>query len=334
MRTVRILEEGAAYYHIVSRVVDRQMVFTPDEKERFRKLMRAVEGFSGVQILTYALMTNHWHILVYVPDRQEVGDEEFIRRLKYLYDGGMVDNLMNYLGRLRAEGQNEAADRLKADYTVRMYSLSEFVKTLKQRVSVSYNRRHQRKGTLWEERYKSVLVEGSSGALGAIAAYVDLNAVRAGLVADPKDYRFCGYGEAMGGGKEAREGLKKVMGEADWGEAAGRYRQMVYVTGEERGVGEGVRVKKKGFKAEEVDEVMERKGRLPMNEVLRCRVRYFTDGVIFGGSAFVEGAFRRHRSHFGSRREDGARVMAGGEWGDLVTARALRVSVIGSPVPA
>jgi putative transposase len=37
-------------------------------------------------------------------------------------------------------------------------------------------------------------------ALAMIAAYIDLNAVRAGLVVDPKDYRFCGYGEAMGGG--------------------------------------------------------------------------------------------------------------------------------------
>ena len=51
MRTARIVEDGAAYYHVISRVVDRRMVFIPDEKERFRKLMRAVEEFSGVQIL-------------------------------------------------------------------------------------------------------------------------------------------------------------------------------------------------------------------------------------------------------------------------------------------
>jgi REP element-mobilizing transposase RayT len=75
------------------------MVFTVEEKDRFRKLMRAVEEFSGVQILTYALMTNHWHILVYVPERQAVGDEEFIRRLKCLYGGGMVDVLSEHLGK-------------------------------------------------------------------------------------------------------------------------------------------------------------------------------------------------------------------------------------------
>ncbi len=35
-----------------------------------------------------------------------------------------------------------------------------------------------------------------------IAAYIDLNPVRAGMVADPADYRWSGYGEAIGGGKK------------------------------------------------------------------------------------------------------------------------------------
>jgi putative transposase len=39
-------------------------------------------------------------------------------------------------------------------------------------------------------------MEGTADALSTMAAYVDLNAVRAGIVEDPKDYRFCGYGEA------------------------------------------------------------------------------------------------------------------------------------------
>jgi hypothetical protein len=51
-----------------------------------------------------------------------------------------------------------------------MYDLAEFMKALKQRVSISYNRRHARVGTLWEERYKSVLVDGSPGGLSAVAA--------------------------------------------------------------------------------------------------------------------------------------------------------------------
>ena len=76
------------------------------------------------------------------------------------------------------------------------------------------------------------------------------------------------------------------------------------------------------------------KGKLPLNEILRCRVRYFTDGAILGSREFVEDAFRRHRQHFSARREEGARSMKGGDWGDLFAARQLRVEVLGDPVPA
>ena len=43
-----------------------------------------------------------------------------------------------------------------------------------------------------------------ASALATMAAYIDLNAVRVGLVDDPKDYRYCGYAEALGGNEAAR----------------------------------------------------------------------------------------------------------------------------------
>jgi len=85
------------------------------------------------------------------------------------------------------------------------------MKLLKQRFTQWYNGRTGRKGTLWEERFKSVLVEGIGQGLRAMAAYIDLNPVRAGLVTDPKDYRWSGYGEAMAGNKRARLGLQRVV---------------------------------------------------------------------------------------------------------------------------
>ena len=73
------------------------------------------------------------------------------------------------------------------------------MKELKQRFSKWYNRQQNRCGTLWAERFKSVLVEDRPGAVQAVAAYLDLNPVRAGLVKDPKDCRWCGYAEAVAG---------------------------------------------------------------------------------------------------------------------------------------
>jgi len=174
-------------------------------------------------------MGNHLHVLLHVPERQYVADDEFLRRLGLLYSNRIfLDNMAAQLATLRGGGLNAEAEALKEEYVYRMYSLPEFMKTLKQRISVFYNRKHRRKGTLWEERYKSILIEGSEGALSATAAYIDLNPVRAGIVKDPKDYRFCGYGEAVGGSKVARAGILVAFGEeGGWDEVGGRYRQLL-----------------------------------------------------------------------------------------------------------
>jgi len=65
-----------------------------------------------------------------------------------------------------------------------MYELSQFMKTFKQCFSIYYNSNHERRGTLWEERFKSVLVEESEYAQLVAGAYIDLNPVRAGIVKD------------------------------------------------------------------------------------------------------------------------------------------------------
>jgi hypothetical protein len=288
----RVIEETAAYYHVLSRVVDRQFVMDSDsERERFHKVMRAVAGFCGVEIVTHVIMSNHWHALLLVPELQYVTDDEFARRMKLIYDHSVVDGMMAYIKTKRAAGEDGVAELSKAKYVKRMYNLAAFVKTLKQRYTMSYNRRHGRVGTLWENRYKSVLVGDGGGALSAMAAYIDLNPVRAGLVKDPKDFRYSGYGEAMGGGEAARAGLGRVLGDSGgWEEVRARYRQLLYVTGEKQVVLEGP--VKPGFSYEEVEKVIGLKGKLPLNEILRCRVRYFTDGVILGSRNFVEDAFQ------------------------------------------
>jgi hypothetical protein len=180
------------------------------------------------------------------------------------------------------------------------------------------------------------LIQGHSGnALATVAAYIDLNPVRARIVSDPKDYRFSGYGEAMAGSKKAQDGLTRVMRslgvEGGWSEAASRYREHLYVSGQERGVTELGCAMRTGFDPAHVEAVLEAGGELPLPELLRCRVRYFTDGVVLGGRLFVEDTFQRYRSRFGIKRQTGSRPMKGGGFADLFTARRLRLAVITAP---
>jgi REP element-mobilizing transposase RayT len=338
MRHARVKVEGTGCYHVVSRVVDRAFKMDDGEKEIFRRMMRKAEAFSGVRVLTYAVMSNHFHVLVEVPDRGEVGEDELLRRMTALYGAAYVAARVVQWAEWRKNGAAYLANAERDRLLARMGDVSAFVKTLKQRYSMSYNARHKRTGTLWEERFKSVLVENGESARAAVAAYIDLNPVRAKLAADPKDYRWSGYGEACGGGTLAREGLIAVHDSRHleqpgaWRHVSSRYRVLLYAEGEERRAACGGQVVRKGIASAEVDHVLERNGKLPLPELLRCRVRYFTDGMAIGGKAFVERVFNANRGLFGPKRRDGARKMRFGEWGGLRTARDLRVDAVCRPL--
>ncbi|MBM3883919.1 MAG: hypothetical protein FJ387_30155, partial [Verrucomicrobia bacterium] len=148
------------------------------------------------------------HVLVRVPAEQNPTDEELVERMKALYgkakprEAGLLYEAEKGLhdhGRVDAD--------IRERMLARMGDVSEFMKEFKQRFSKWYNIRHQRFGTLWAERFRSVLVEDQTGVLETVSAYIDLNAVRAGLVEDPKDYRHCGYAAAVAGDAVARSGL-------------------------------------------------------------------------------------------------------------------------------
>ncbi|HMP72554.1 MAG TPA: transposase [Kiritimatiellia bacterium] len=329
MRTARVKADGAGYYHGMSRVIERRYLFGDLEKHVFRKIMRACETFCGVRIVTYALMSNHFHILVYVPERSEVSDAELGRRLEALYTKQKTAEIIGELRTLRMEGNSHEAERLKASFTYRMGDVSEFFKTLKQRFTQWYNRKHERRGTLWEERFKSVLVEGRGNVLATMAAYIDLNPVRAGLVEDPKDYRFSGYGEAVAGIAKARDGLAMVtksLGQSsEWRLATKVYRMYLYSRGE-------TKPSKPGLTRERVKAVLDEGGRLTFSDLLRCRVRYFSDGVALGSREFVEHVFKSNRGNFGSKRKTGARPIRRARLDNIFTARDLRRQAI-SPSP-
>ena len=55
----------------------------------------------------------------------------------------------------------------------------------------------------------------------------------------------------------------------------------------------------------------ERAGELSRGQMLRCRVRYFTDGAVIGSKEFVNEAFANGRERLGKSRRDGARRMRG-----------------------
>jgi len=98
MRIHRLVEDNPrSYYHCVSRVVDGRYIFEDEEKRFFRMIMRGLEHLTGVRILHYFLMSNHFHFLVEVladaeiRPSEEVSDKELVSSQELAMVGGRPD---------------------------------------------------------------------------------------------------------------------------------------------------------------------------------------------------------------------------------------------------
>ena len=121
--------------------------------------------------------------------------------------------------RMRSNGRDAEVEAEKDPYCRRMYSLSPFVKTFKERIAFHVNNRLGRTGHVFEGRFHSGLVEDGRGACLA-SLYIDNNPVRAGMAADPAEYRWCSYATARDGRhcESCRRGYAKTFG-CEWPEA-------------------------------------------------------------------------------------------------------------------
>jgi putative transposase len=76
-------------------------------------------------------------------------------------------------------------------------SIPRMMQAVGRRYVRRYNQKHSRTGTLWEGRYKSTIIQAERYLL-ACMVYIDLNPVRAGLVADPRTYPWSSHGHYVG----------------------------------------------------------------------------------------------------------------------------------------
>jgi len=115
------------------------------------------------------------------------------------------------------------------------------------------------------------------------------------------------------------------------------YRTMLFSDGAEvfaskPAIGSEKFLVRKGFKRKDVEAVLARGGKLTFGESLRCRIRYLTDGMVFGTRGFVDEVFKGSRDHFSEKRTSGARSMRGIGWKEkskrLYSMRDLKKEVL------
>jgi len=312
-------QSQAGCFHVVNRIYDRKYLLDTEGKDLLLKLVRAYEEVIGVEVLTFCIMDNHFHLLVRVPHRPDGFDvplEVVVARLERALGRESCKLMHRNLAFWRTAKNEAAIEEWRKQQVARMFSLSEFMKAVQLRFSRWFNSRNGRRGTLWESRFTSVIVAEEERALRTIAAYIDLNPMRAGMVADPADYRWSGYAGAMAGKAEARRGLVRIIGQMAWPRetAPGAkpwgdgvfsksveiralvfYRAILGGQGAARRREDGT-LTRRGLSGKVRARLASPDEQRLAAEVLVRRVRHFTQGLVIGSRAFIEAWFASHRN--------------------------------------
>ena len=289
-RTARLRIKGEpAYYHIVSRTIHKQFLLGDVEKEKLIELIKKYQKLYLVKILGYAVMSNHFHLLVKTETDNKLTDEDIQRRVEKFYGKPLYKIGIT-------------VDKFREKLT----NVSEYVKLVKQTFSWWYNRQNNQTGTLWSERFKSGLVENGT-ALLTVLSYIDLNPVRAGIVTKPERYRFSSIGYRVQSGNLdgvlTFEGIGLVTdNNIQAASQSSAYLSMLYSYGH---LGQGQQ-------------------HTPSQPVVNLsrRLRYMTDGVVIGSKAFVMKAYALFGGTIIKKKE--RKVHKTGVAPDLFSIRKLR----------
>ena len=182
------ITEGT-YYHIYNHAIGSRedRPFEDAEKEKLVELILKLNSALSLDVLGFCVMGNHYHVVLYAPHKRR-SDEDAIRGWGELYG---------------AKPPPWTPDGL-ADWAERCRDISEFGFQLHSRFTCWYNRTRllKRKGTIWDSRFKSTILEGSDkdSAVWACLKYIELNPVRAQMQKDPADYRWSSWGRYSGAG--------------------------------------------------------------------------------------------------------------------------------------
>ncbi len=206
-------DQGAAVYHVTSNIVLGEFLIMESCKVKLHELMVGYADATGCYVLTYALMNNHFHLSVEVPKRpaERPDDEALFRPFERLRGKRWVEATLKRLKKWTEEGRLDEAEKYRDHIWKWKYDLSKLVGGYKQSFTQWYNAETGNDGTVWKSRFHSTLAEGTRGAAGHMAAYDDMNPVRAGIVDHPAEYVWCGYGAAARKDPDARRGIVRLM---------------------------------------------------------------------------------------------------------------------------
>lgn len=282
-----IIEDEQTCYHIVSRTALDGFPLGRAEKDALFEIIKRYSNFYFMEVFGFCIMGNHFHLLLKSFPETHFSDADLKKRLKAFYGSEFEPN-----------------KKQLAFYRAKLSQLGNYMGDIKQNFSRYYNKRHKRRGTFWDERYKSVILEPGE-TLVTCMAYLDLNPVRAGLVKRPETYPWNSIGYHV---KTANKDnflsfdlAYKPFKIKNKEERVKRYRQFIHDAG---AIGQA---KKKAPPLPSPKRAKGKKGKKKI-EITRAdrflnKTRHFSDSGIIGSKEFVSKNYQQFKNRFASKHE-------------------------------
>ncbi len=188
-RTARHKSTEAAYYHLTNRVAGRSdwFPFEDDEvRRKFRDMMLFYVDAYRCRLAAFQIMGNHFHLIVHFEKPRPLPRQELIESAHKLY------------GRKAETKTASWTDDQWESFNQRLFDVSKLMAALNGRFALWFNRQTDGRGHLWGDRFKSSELLGIEAVQDAIL-YVELNAVRAGLVNRPEHWKWGSAGWRLSG---------------------------------------------------------------------------------------------------------------------------------------
>jgi len=187
--------EATPYYHCVSRCVRRAFLCGTDSEGRsfehrrgwIEKLILDQAQIFCIDIAAYAVMSNHFHVVLHVSQQRARGLTalEVVQRWHQLYQGTLLSKKFER-GETLSTSQQAVLDERIEEWRERLMSISWFMRRLNETVARLANEEDLCTGHFWEGRFKSQALLDEK-ALAACMAYVDLNPLRAAMAKTPEE---------------------------------------------------------------------------------------------------------------------------------------------------
>jgi putative transposase len=181
MRRPRLKPTAETFYHACNRVsgIPGYLPFQDEEKEKFLSLLHRLGAYYVIDVVSFQIMSNHFHLVLRAPAEPPSVEETCKRYRAYYHDKRPLH-----------PGSKECV-RIAA----KLRDVSCFMHDLEHQFTTWFNasRPVRRRGTLWAGRFKSVVLEVGQ-ALWSCWKYVEMNPVRAFMVDTPSDYAFGTFG--------------------------------------------------------------------------------------------------------------------------------------------